>query len=457
MSFFREPAATARLPAAQIDKVYPRRRYRVFVSIFIGYMGYYFVRNTTSVLSGILHLSATDIGIISCASFLAYGVSKFVSGLLSDRSNARFFLSAGLFLSGLVNVLIGWLPGILTSVTLFTTMYLLNGWIQGMGYPPGAKTLVYWYDARERITWGTLWNLSHNVGGALAPLIIGFSFGWVGDSALEKAQAAFIVPGVLCMAMSVLVGVLQLDRPVSVGLPPVEEWRGSAPPPDPVVPPPMADILKTTLFGNRKLLCCCLYGAFVYILRYGIVAWAPRFLSDAAESGGKGMGKLASMGGFSVFEIGGIAGMLLAGYLSVRVFRNSKPLTNVAFLLFTILLLAIYWWMPAGQAWLYWNYAVLVLLGLSVYGPVMFIGLYAMELVPKAAAGAASGLSGTFSYILGSIMATLGMGVVVDHLGWGAAFVLLIGAALGAIGFSLLSRDRSLEFSEPPPKGGPTR
>ncbi len=47
-----------------------------------------------------------------------------------------------------------------------------------MGYPPGAKTLVFWYEHRERITWATLWNLSHNVGGALAPVLIGFSFGF---------------------------------------------------------------------------------------------------------------------------------------------------------------------------------------------------------------------------------------------------------------------------------------
>ncbi|ENY6952501.1 MFS transporter, partial [Shigella flexneri] len=67
------------------------------------------------------------------------------------------FLSLGLFLSGLVNFLIGYIPGIITSVTLFSTMYLLNGWIQGMGYPPGAKTLVFWYEHRERITWATLW------------------------------------------------------------------------------------------------------------------------------------------------------------------------------------------------------------------------------------------------------------------------------------------------------------
>ncbi|HBU8874568.1 TPA: MFS transporter [Escherichia coli] len=448
MSFFSEPKDIERLPEKDVDRLYPLMRYRVFISIFIGYMGYYFVRNTTSVLSGVLHMSATDIGIISCAGFLSYGISKFISGLLSDRSNSKIFLSLGLFLSGLVNLLIGYIPGIITSVTLFSTMYLLNGWIQGMGYPPGAKTLVFWYSSKERITWATLWNLSHNVGGALAPVLVGFSFGFFGDSALEHAKAAFIVPGALCMAMSIFIYFLQVDRPISVGLPPIEKWKGEEYAETPEIKMSMSTIIKNHIIKNNKLIYCCIYGSFVYILRYGIVSWAPKFLSDSLDVGGKGMGKLVSMGGFSVFEVGGVAGMLLAGYLSVKVFRNSKPLTNTLFLSLTILLLIAYWYVPAGSDYLYLNYAILIFLGLAIYGPVMFIGLYSMELVPKEAAGAASGLSGTFSYIFGSIVATLGMGLVVDHLGWGATFIILILSAVFAIMFTLMSRERSLEFDK---------
>ncbi|SRF96746.1 sugar phosphate transport protein-like protein [Shigella flexneri 2a] len=52
------------------------------------------------------------------------------------------------------------------------------------------------------------------------------------------------------------------------------------------------------------------------------------------------------------------------------------------------------------------------------------------------------GLSGTFSYIFGSIVATLGMGLVVDYLGWGATFIVLILSAVFAIIFTLMSRER---------------
>ncbi|EFY1716100.1 transporter, partial [Shigella flexneri] len=58
------------------------------------------------------------------------------------------------------------------------------------------------------------------------------------------------------------------------------------------------------------------------------------------------------------------------------------------------------------------------------------------------------GLSGTFSYIFGSIVATLGMGLVVDYLGWGATFIVLILSAVFAIIFTLMSRERSPEFEK---------
>lgn len=147
---FAPPQKRERLSAEEIKHKYPRYRVQVLISIFVGYMGYYFVRNTTSILSGILNMSATEIGIITCASYIAYGLSKFISGLISDESNSKIFLPVGLFLTGLVNVLIGVIPSVITSIWLFTIMYLINGWLQGMGYPPGVRTLVYWYDNKER-------------------------------------------------------------------------------------------------------------------------------------------------------------------------------------------------------------------------------------------------------------------------------------------------------------------
>lgn len=54
------------------------------------------------------------------------------------------------------------------------------------------------------------------------------------------------------------------------------------------------------------------------------------------------------MGGFLFFEIGGIIGMLIVGYLFVKVFKNFKFLINVVFLVVVILLLVVYWFILVG-------------------------------------------------------------------------------------------------------------
>ncbi|HHL0870097.1 TPA: MFS transporter [Streptococcus agalactiae] len=451
---FAPPQKRERLSAEEIKHKYPRYRVQVLISIFVGYMGYYFVRNTTSILSGILNMSATEIGIITCASYIAYGLSKFISGLISDESNSKIFLPVGLFLTGLVNVLIGVIPSVITSIWLFTIMYLINGWLQGMGYPPGARTLVYWYDNKERIKYATIWNLSHNFGGAIAPILTGVGLALAGNDSLNQARAAYWFPGVVACLLAVLVYFLQEDTPESIGLPPIEEYHKeqytNVVDSSDILEEPevlgMGEIIKKYILPNTKLMWASLYSIFVYILRYGIVSWTPKFLATSVQDGGKGITATAGMGGFSLFEIGGIIGMLTAGYLSAKVFKNFKPLTNVAFLVVAILLLAAYWFIPAGPQYMALDFIILLGLGASIYGPVMMVGLYAMELVPKAAAGAASGLTGTFSYVGGATIATLAIGIIIDHFGWGVAFIIFGISGFAAIVCTLLSRDKSLEY-----------
>lgn len=56
-----------------------------------------------------------------------------------------------------------------------------------MGWPPGARTLVYWFGNKERITYGTIWNLSHNFGEQ--SLLAGAGL-LAGNDPLAQARAA---------------------------------------------------------------------------------------------------------------------------------------------------------------------------------------------------------------------------------------------------------------------------
>ena len=65
----------------------------------------------------------------------------------------------------------------------------------------------------------------------------------------------------------------------------------------------------------------------------------------------------------------------------------------------------------------------LVAIGFLIYGPVMLIGLYALELAPKKAAGTAAGFTGLFGYLGGAVAANAMLGYTVDHFGWDGGFV----------------------------------
>src|SRR5262245_39674022 len=106
------------LPVDKMDAAYKRLRLQVFLGIFIGYAGFYLVRkNFALAMPYLINQGFTkgSLGLAFSALSIAYGLSKFFMGNLSDRSNPRYFLAAGLLLSAALNLLIGFVPAILSS------------------------------------------------------------------------------------------------------------------------------------------------------------------------------------------------------------------------------------------------------------------------------------------------------------------------------------------------------
>jgi OPA family glycerol-3-phosphate transporter-like MFS transporter len=80
------------LPKERVDKEYKKLRLQVFLGIFIGYAGYYLVRKNFSIAMPALEqmgFDKADLGWALSAVSIAYGISKFVMGTVSDHSNAR--------------------------------------------------------------------------------------------------------------------------------------------------------------------------------------------------------------------------------------------------------------------------------------------------------------------------------------------------------------------------------
>ena len=137
---------------AEIKAQYRYWQRRILFSTIVGYAMFYFVRKNLSVampaMSRDLGIEKADLGLFLTLHGLLYGVSKLANGFVGDRANARTFMAAGLILSAGVNILFG----LSSAVVTLGLLWMLNGWVQGMGFPPCARLMTHWFPPKKLAT-----------------------------------------------------------------------------------------------------------------------------------------------------------------------------------------------------------------------------------------------------------------------------------------------------------------
>lgn len=400
-------------------------RSRTFLSIFIGYVFYYFTRKSYTfampLLSSELGLHKSELGILVTVFSITYGISKFACGILGDKSNPRYFMGTGLILTGIVNLLFG----MSSSLWLFILFWGLNGWFQGFGWPPSARLLSYWYSAKSRGTWWSIWSTSHNIGGALIPLIVTLCVQYAGW------RYAMYIPGVLCIMCGLVLMERLRDTPESLGLPSADQFEGvqtTAPVIAVDTRPSTKQLLFEHVLFNRYIWFLALANFFVYVVRTGINDWTVLYLSED-----RGFSLMEAGASIPWFEVGGMIGMLLAGFLSDKFITGGRGLVSAMFMMLLTLPLMAFWYASSGG---YIMCSILMFFtGLFLFGPQMLVGCAAVEMTDKQAAGTASGFAGVFGY-LGAAVAGYPFGVLIDSFGWNGFFMaLMVSAVLGALCF----------------------
>jgi OPA family glycerol-3-phosphate transporter-like MFS transporter len=183
---------------------------------------------------------------------------------------------------------------------------------------------------------------------------------------------------------------------------------------------------------NRLLWAIAVANAFVYFVRYGVVNWIPTYLQTA-----KGFSFEESSVGWALYEWAAIPGTIACGWMSDRVFKGRRAPATILFMGLTLLAVVAYWLNANGPLWI--DYAALIAIGFLIYGPVMIIGLHALDLVPKKAAGTAAGFTGFFGYVFGSAIAGTGVGWIADRWGWSGVFVTMVACCALTMGFSAMT------------------
>ena len=430
---------------ATTTKSYEYWRTRILYSTMLGYVFFYFIRKNISmampVIEENLGINKEHLGIFITLNGLVYGVSRLSNGVLADRINPRYFMAVGLLLCAVANF--GF--GMSTSATLMGIFWIVNGWFQGMGFPPCAKSLSHWFAAEERGVKFSIWNTSHSIGAGLILLINSLGL-WLTNN---DWRVCFFVPASLAVFGAFFLLERLRDTPESMGLMPVEEYylrkhgtringaheNGLAvnAKPEKIIAAEKDVIedaaseswgqtLITQVFANPAIWIIAFANFFVYIVRFSIVDWAPTFLKQA-----KGF-ELPHAGIISCFfELVAVPGMLLAGWLMDRYFRGRGGRVCFWYMVGCTISMALFWFVDSRSFVV--NAVLLAVLGFFIYGPQCLIGVVAANVATKKAAAAANGLTGIMGYASVIVTGWL-IGRIANRYDWNAVFLLLIGASV---------------------------
>jgi len=401
---------------------YPYWRNRIMFAILSGYAVFYFIRKNLSIANPYIReefgIDKAEFGAALGFASIAYGISKFSSGVLVDNFSARYIMGAGLIISACISFLLGFTTEMnsaflgLSVTSFFAIFWILNNIFQGMGQPPCSRLITQWFSPIEiGKQWG-IWNMSHHLGAAF----ILFAGGYI-ITYFDSWRAAFYVPAAFALVYGFFLINRLRDKPEDVGLPRIEIYHQSKLnvgeqhlQQEEKEKPTAWENFTRYVLTNKLIWLVSLINLFIYIVRIGILDWAPSFLKEH-----KGLSIIAAGNTTAIFEIAGIVGAIAAGWLSDTVFKGRRGRVSVIFMLMLVFCVFAILFIPSNSA--YMMSVVLFGVGFFVHGPMLLVAVAAADFATKKAAATAVGLTGLFGYI-GAFIAAYGTGLISERWGW---------------------------------------
>lgn len=484
----------------------------VLILTFFAYTSYHLSRKPISVVKGTLKPNCSKIsaschgwkpfdspdtgdellGALDLAFLFSYAVGMFFSGFVAEHMDLRHFLTVGMLSSGLFTALFGmgyfWK---LHYFAYFVTIQIFSGFFQSSGWPSVVECVGNWFGKGRRGLIMGIWNSHTSVGNILGSTIAGV---W----ASGQWGYSFIVPGCIIAGMAIFVFLFLVVDPSHVGCQPPQQHTEPLPndssvstevvtdsqegddgerllkepcsySPKPtevkrnlelpseshisastVVPPSHGEasavgFWRAVLIPGVIEYSLCLF--FAKLVSYTFLFWLPFYIENTSI-GGKRYGPTTSADLSTMFDVGGIIGGILAGFVSDK--TKCSGITVVVMLFLAGPMLFVYRFF--ANANLKVNIALMILSGVLVNGPYALIttavsanlGTHpCLQGNTKAMATVTAIIDGTGS--MGAALGPLLTGII-SPTGWNNVFYMLISADLFAA--ILLSRQVWFEISQ---------
>jgi sugar phosphate permease len=342
-------------------------------------------------------LTLSEIGVVFAAVAVGVMLTLVPWGMLTDRVGERPVLAGGLAATGLSLVAAAFAP----SFAYLLAGLLLAGMAGASATGASGRAVMGWFARTERGLALGIRQMALPLGGALASLTLPWIAGAGG------LRAALLSLAGLSFAAAAAAALWMRDAPA----PPV-----TLPPPD--APPPTRDPRIWRLGAAGTLLVAG---------QSALLGFIVLFLHDA-----RGVSVAAAAAVLAAVQLGGAAMRIVAGAWSDREGMRIAPMRSIAAAGGTLLALTAALSNAPGAV----LYPVLIAASIAAMTWNGLAFTAAAEISGRARAGTAMSIQNAMNAV-GSVVAPMAFGVLVDSGGWGVAFAVL--ALAPAAAFAVLA------------------
>jgi sugar phosphate permease len=420
--------------ATPLTPEHQRWRLRIFATTWLTYVAFYFCRKPFSVAKSSIQdetgWETQTLGQLWAVYLVAYAIGQFLASYMGTRLGPRRNVLLGMMLSILATLAMG----VTLDLRVVFGLMAANGLAQATGWSGNVGTMAGWFHKHERGRVMGAWSTNFTVGSIASGFAMAAILGWhalpeVVPPRLVVPDAApwrwcFYLGALVLILVAIQFYVLQRNRPEDVGLAPVDdpvtpedESRGDPPPGD----GPMG--LSRTAWTNLLLVSGFYF--FAKFVRYAVWSWSAYLLK---RNYGMSDGEAA---GYSIaFDLCGIPGVYLTGYLSDRYLGSRRA--GISLVMMIGMTAATGMLLAFGDAGVEVFIVLLGLVGFTLYGPdALLTGAGAMDIGGRRAATFAAAMISGFGS-MGPVVQELLISRLYDPDDLGPVFVLLFGSAAAA-------------------------
>lgn len=419
------------------------RRRRNWLPIFFLYATFYMCRYNMNVAKSFVGFefgwTKAMIGDLVGFWAIAYAIGQFINGQIADRFGGRIMMATGALITAGANLAFG-LVGAAGTLPIFIVIWMISGYGQAMGAPSFVKINTNWFGLSERGIFTGIFGICTQLGSAIALSLTGFIV------AAMHWRWAFIVPAAICLVYGALLFAFVRDKPEPEGFPSVDTGEED----DDGAPAPGFAYTLKKVFTSRPILLVSAGYFCLGIVRYGLFVWYPDYLREVHHiATNSPTFQTVSV----IIPFAGMAGALLAGWVSDNLFRARRAPVAVLFYLGQVAMMVIFYFVAGPVV----SGVLFVFLSFFINGPHSLLGGAAsMDFGGRKAAASAAGIIDAFQYA-GMFVITAFGGRVIQSFGWNGWIIMLVLAALvgaGVLGTLWNARPGGAKAPRPAAAGG---